>query len=82
MSTPANPGCLCRPDLGYEVFRRSDVVGFLEHLKSKHLEYSERYRDLVQKISMQKLVVLGMQEDIWEVQRMIRDAFGMGDDLA
>lgn len=81
MSTPARPRCSCKPDLGYEVFSRSDADGFLAHLKSMHLEYFERYRDMVQKLCLQRLPVEEMQEDMWEVQRMIRDVFGMGDDL-
>jgi len=81
MSTPANPRCSCKPDLGYEVFSRSDADTFFAHLKSKHLEYFERYRDFVHKISLQRRPIERMHEDMWEVQRLICEVFGMGDDL-
>lgn len=79
-STPAQPLCLCRNHLTFELYDRYDVQTFLAHLKSRHLEYYERYGDLV-KMSLQRRELRGLDKDVWEVQRLIRDAFGMGDDL-
>jgi hypothetical protein len=62
------------------LYGRFDANDFIAHFKSKHLEFYERYRDLVQRISFRKGSVEGVGKDMWEVQRMIRDIYGMGDE--
>lgn len=79
-SNHLKPRCSCQPDFAYELFGRFDANDFIAHFKSKHLEFYERYRDLVQRISFQKGSVEGVGKDMWEVQRMIRDIYGMGDE--
>lgn len=80
-STPDRPRCSCRPDLSYDLYDRYDVDTFLLHLKSRHLEYHERYRDYLQRLSIQSNPVYELNKDIWLVQKAIRDVYGMGDDL-
>jgi hypothetical protein len=62
------------------LFGRFDANDFIAHFKSEHLEFYERYRDLVERISFQKGSVEGVGKDMWAVQRMIRDIYGMGDE--
>lgn len=80
-STPEHPRCECRPTLLYDLYDRHDIDGFLWHLKSRHLEYYERFRDLLTKVSVQRRLAYERNRDVWEAQKMIRDVFGMGDDL-
>ena len=80
-STPEHPRCECRPTLAYDLYDRHDIDRFLWHLKSRHLEYFERFRDLLTKLSVQRRLVYERERDVWEAQKMIRDVFGMGDDL-
>jgi hypothetical protein len=80
-STPAHPRCSCRPDLVYELYPRYDVEAFLAHMKGRHLEYFERFRDILAKMSVQRRAAYEVDKDVWEVQRLIREVYGMGDDL-
>ena len=80
-STPAKPRCSCRPDLVYELYPRYDVEAFLAHMKGRHLEYFERFLDILAKMSVQRRAAYELDKDVWEVQRLIREIYGMGDDL-
>ena len=80
-STPEQFCCSCRPNLEYELYSRYDVATFLAHMKLCHLEYFEGFRDLLEKLSLQGRSILEFEKDLWEAQSLIRDVFGMGDDL-
>jgi len=62
------------------LYNRYDVEAFLTHLKMRHVEYFERYRDLLEKMSLQRRSTHELEKDVWEVQGKIREVFGMGDD--
>ena len=81
-STPLQPRCGCRIDLGYELYPLHGVDSFLGHLKTKHLEYYERFRDIVSKMSVLRRTTYEHEKDVWEVQRLIREVYGMADDLS
>jgi hypothetical protein len=80
-STPAHPRCPCQPKLEYKLYPRYDLETFLTHMKAKHLEYFERFRDILAKMSVQRRSIYELDKDVWEVQRLIREVYGMGDDL-
>ena len=81
-STPEEPRCLCKPPLSYRLYDRSDVEEFRRHLKIYHLEYFERFHALMQKRSLQKRATTQFETDVWQVQKLIRDVHGIGDDLS
>jgi len=81
-STHLYPRCGCRTDLGYELYPLHDVDSFLGHLKTKHLEYYERFRDIVSKMSVLRRTTYEHEKDGWEVQRLIREVYGMAPDLS
>jgi hypothetical protein len=80
-STPDRPGCSCRPELFYDLYGRYAVDTFLLHLKGRHLEYHERYLDYLLRLSIQNKPENELKKDIWHIQKVIRDVYGMGDDL-
>jgi len=80
-STPAQPRCSCRPNLVYDMYPRYDVETFLAHMKGRHVEYFERFRDILAKMSVQRRSAYELDKDVWQVQRLVRDVYGMGDDL-
>lgn len=81
LSTPSQPRCPCRPVLSYRLYPRYDLDQFLAHLKGIHLEYFERLRWLITGNFTNARRVLESNNDIWEVQKLIRETYGMGDDL-
>ena len=50
-------------------------------MKGRHLEYFERFRDILAKMSVQRRLAYELDKDVWQVQRLVRDVYGMGDDL-
>lgn len=50
-------------------------------MKGRHLEYFERFLDILAKMSVQRRAAYELDKDVWEVQRLIREIYGMGDDL-
>ena len=81
-STPLMPGCGCRVDLMYDLYPLRDADSFLVHLKMKHLEYYERFRNIVANMSVVRRTAYENEKDGWEVQRLIREVYGMADDLS
>ena len=63
------------------MYPRYDVETFLAHMKGRHLEYFERFRDILAKMSVQRRSAYELDKDVWQVQRLVRDVYGMGDDL-
>jgi hypothetical protein len=78
---PPETRCSCRPFLSYDLYGRYDIEIFLQHLKARHLEYFERFRDILEKMSAQRRVAYELDKDVWQIQRLIREVYGMGDDL-
>jgi hypothetical protein len=74
------PRCSCLPRLSYEMYDRYDVETFLAHLKLRHLEYFERFRNLWE-MFLPKETATQWGLDVWQVQKLIRERFGIGDDL-
>jgi hypothetical protein len=63
------------------MYPRYDVEAFLAHMKGRHLEYFERFRDILAKMSVQRRSAYELNKDVWQVQRLVRDVYGIGDDL-
>jgi hypothetical protein len=73
--------CSCRLTLSYELYDRYDTEAFLVHMKAYHLEYFERYKGILAKMSVQRRSIYEPDKDVWQIQRLIREVYGMGDDL-
>lgn len=78
---PPETRCICRPSFLYDLYARSDTETYLSHLKAGHLEYFERLRNILGKMSSQRRSVYKLDKDVWQIQRLIREVYGMGDDL-
>jgi len=81
ISTPSRPRCPCRPRLDYDQYARHDVEAFLSHLQICHLEHYERFRYLRYNMSVPRKSEFDAKKDVWEVQKLIRETYGIGDDL-